>query len=312
VKQSVPSGRTDLRLVLKRRGGVSGVVLDWETRKPIPKFQIRAMLGRKGRPQRVQTVKSFNSKDGFYRLEDLEPGHYNLVVSADKYADSSSDDVTVTRDYEIENVDIYMNKGGNLSGIVVDKKGAPLGGVTVTLNPNKFQDSPLIQIFSAMAGPNNQKKTKRTKTKPDGTFRLSLIVPGTYQVAFSHPNYSPKAVNDIDVILSNDSPMGSIVLTEGASVTGTVRDANGAAVPGAKVVITQENAFMRQDSTDRNGVYSFPHLNPGTYTISVQIDRIQGRSIDNIFKRLMIADKSKKQVFLEEGKKAKADIHLVE
>jgi len=142
IKQSVASGMMNLELVLKLRGGVSGVVLDWKTEKPLKKFEVRAMLGRKGRPQQVKSIQKFESKDGFYRMSNIEPGTYTFQVRAPGYADCASENVQVVRDYEIENVDVYMNKGGSVSGKVVDKKGAPVKGAKVTLNTNNFQDNP--------------------------------------------------------------------------------------------------------------------------------------------------------------------------
>jgi hypothetical protein len=57
------------------------------------------------------------------------------------------------------------------------------------------------------------------------------------------------------------------------SLTGTVKDANGGAVPGATVSVIDpktNNSVVRTATTTDDGVYSIPNLNPGTYTISVE------------------------------------------
>lgn len=54
------------------------------------------------------------------------------------------------------------------------------------------------------------------------------------------------------------------------SISGEVTDATGAKIPGA--VVTAEEAsthFKTTDKTNASGAYSFPALNPGTYTVSV-------------------------------------------
>ncbi|HXG66773.1 MAG TPA: carboxypeptidase-like regulatory domain-containing protein, partial [Blastocatellia bacterium] len=51
---------------------------------------------------------------------------------------------------------------------------------------------------------------------------------------------------------------------------GIVTDANGAAIPNAKVTITNEKTgFTRTVTTDEDGTYSLVGLPPGTYKIEV-------------------------------------------
>jgi len=56
------------------------------------------------------------------------------------------------------------------------------------------------------------------------------------------------------------------------SIVGTVTDSSGAAVPGAKVIVTNtgQNAVVRTLDTDGNGFFSAPRLNVGTYSVSVE------------------------------------------
>jgi hypothetical protein len=55
------------------------------------------------------------------------------------------------------------------------------------------------------------------------------------------------------------------------SITGTVRDSNGGAVPGASVTIINPANNVRQTATtNEDGVFVSPQLPPGTYTISVE------------------------------------------
>lgn len=55
-----------------------------------------------------------------------------------------------------------------------------------------------------------------------------------------------------------------------SSVTGTVRDQQGAAIPGATVIITDpDKGFTRTVTTSDDGVYNFPSLPTGTYQIEV-------------------------------------------
>ena len=55
------------------------------------------------------------------------------------------------------------------------------------------------------------------------------------------------------------------------SLAGTVQDAAGAVIPGAKVTLTgQENGFVRSVTTNHDGFFSYPDLTPATFTIAVE------------------------------------------
>src|SRR6202795_2026446 len=60
------------------------------------------------------------------------------------------------------------------------------------------------------------------------------------------------------------------------SLSGTVSDPSGAAIPGAKVTITDPGSgFSRSVQSDKSGEFSFAQLNPGTYRLEVTKDRFK-------------------------------------
>src|ERR1700704_3751304 len=53
---------------------------------------------------------------------------------------------------------------------------------------------------------------------------------------------------------------------------GTVKDATGAVIPNAKVVVTSSTLVgIKEIETDGSGYYRFANLPPGTYTITVTV-----------------------------------------
>ena len=68
------------------------------------------------------------------------------------------------------------------------------------------------------------------------------------------------------------------------SISGTVKDASGAAIAGAQVTLTSTATGAKQTfNTDQNGPYSFLNLNPGGYTVDVDksgFKRFKRASID--------------------------------
>jgi protocatechuate 3,4-dioxygenase beta subunit len=316
VKQGIESEASDVKMMLHPRGGVSGHVFDEVTGKPLTQFKVETYQTMRGRPsRRIKVKEEFKSPQGFYRLKDLEPGMYSFTVSADGYANCTSDEVAVVREYELDNVDIYMNRGGELTGTVVDPAGDPLPNVKVTLNENNFTDNPFFQLFSAMAGPDAPKR-KTVVTNGAGQFHMKLIVPMIYQVAFTHPEYMLTAINDVEVFKGKDATpsMGEIVMSPGSKVTGRVLDVSGEPIQGATVNLASTDSklpYMKQTSTDKKGQYSFNHVIPCEYKISAQIRQLKGKNV-NIFKTLMLSQNTQQIVYLEEGKSLVVDIRLTE
>ena len=56
----------------------------------------------------------------------------------------------------------------------------------------------------------------------------------------------------------------------GAALSGTITDPSGAAVPGAKLSVTNTaTGVTRDDATDSAGFFSVPNLLPGPYVVTV-------------------------------------------
>jgi hypothetical protein len=78
----------------------------------------------------------------------------------------------------------------------------------------------------------------------------------------------------------------SVLLSQGettSAIVGQVTDATGAAIPGARVSITNhETGFQRSAITDDQGRFDFPQLKPGTYSVKVTADGFDPREDDNV------------------------------
>jgi Carboxypeptidase regulatory-like domain len=69
---------------------------------------------------------------------------------------------------------------------------------------------------------------------------------------------------------------GQAISMTGGSIQGTVTDPNGAVLQGAKITIaSDETGFSKTLTSDSAGVYSLGPLNPGRYSISVDVSGFQ-------------------------------------
>lgn len=56
------------------------------------------------------------------------------------------------------------------------------------------------------------------------------------------------------------------------TISGLVNDPSGAAIPGAKIVVTEvRTGTVTQTTSDSGGQYTVPFLLPGQYTVSAQV-----------------------------------------
>jgi hypothetical protein len=76
-------------------------------------------------------------------------------------------------------------------------------------------------------------------------------------------------------------PLASAQTT--AQLTGIVQDNSGAMIPGAEITLTdQATGIKRIVQTNRQGLYAFPSLVPGTYTVKVSAKSFQSKEITGI------------------------------
>ena len=67
------------------------------------------------------------------------------------------------------------------------------------------------------------------------------------------------------------------------TIAGCVRDPSGRVVPGAAVTVTSDDTGLRHaDTTDPGGLYNFPIMSVGRYTVRVWRDRFKTTEVRNV------------------------------
>jgi hypothetical protein len=78
------------------------------------------------------------------------------------------------------------------------------------------------------------------------------------------------------------SPSAMGQSSSAGTVTGTVTDSSGASVPGATVYLADTaSGGIRPTTTSDKGVYTFPYVNPGTYSVKVSKQGFKTASVPN-------------------------------
>ena len=74
-----------------------------------------------------------------------------------------------------------------------------------------------------------------------------------------------------------------------STITGTIQDASGAVIPGAKITITEKaRATSREVTTNDHGEFSAPNLQIGQYTVTVTVPGFKTQVFNDI---VLVVDK---------------------
>lgn len=149
--------------------------------------------------------------------------------------------------------DIELARGRRLRGTILDDRGFPVAGATVS---TFFQRVPAPPDSSAMLETTVPGRDSRVTTGADGRFELPAVWPsGTVWLRVSCAGFR-KSETAVELI-----GLGSevtIPLQPGQPVGGTVIDRGGVPVAGARVFVSEEGAFLRElkSRTDACGLFA--------------------------------------------------------
>jgi RNA polymerase sigma-70 factor (ECF subfamily) len=139
-----------------------------------------------------------------------------------------------------------------LRGSVHDAGGVPVAGALVVVGDNGRTEKRGDVLRFSLA--------RSAASEADGSYQVHQVPPGSHPVYVSAPGYAPARTWWSG---STAEPV-AFALTRGATVAGTVLDANGHPVPGAEVWTTFDAGPERRSSTraDDRGVYALAALPP--------------------------------------------------
>jgi hypothetical protein len=210
------------------------------------------------------------SAQGRFELRGLAPGAYTLeAFRAGPSILHAGMPLEVGRD-PIEELVLTLTPPMEIPGSLrVEGEGAVAAGTRISLRQ-------LAGFISITGNPS-------ASPGADGSFRLTQVLPGRFEVSVSGPAASGRylksvrlgdqdATDGLDLLPGAAGPLEVVLSAGAAKVAGIARDEKGAPVAGAVVVLMPQEAARRQSisrnssaTADQGGQFAFADVAPGEY-----------------------------------------------
>jgi hypothetical protein len=184
---------------------------------PVADAVLRATAGRS---MMSGGVEARSEADGSFVLAGVEPTLSSVTVEAPGFALQEK-----TAEPGGEPLEFVLDAAGTIQGQVVDERSRPVESFRVAARTGRTE---VMRFRMPVA---------TEVVSDDGRFTLSNVAPGTYVVSVTAPELASAAVPDVKVAEGQVVDVGTVRLTAGGLVRGTVVDATGAGVEGASVSI---------------------------------------------------------------------------
>ncbi len=263
---------------LTRGQQIRGVVVD-AGGKPVSHLHVGAdPVAEPGQPRGPGTAfcQDDTDADGRFTITGLLAGAYQLSVSAEsppRAVPGTPTDVRLTEGEDLDGIRIELPATGEVRGRVVDEN-----------------NRPIVRASIALIGDERQ----YGQAADDGSFTFAAVAPGTYRVKAYHEGRTLRAPGrgdddvqgePVEVRVGSTEDVKLIVADASGTLTGVVRDADGAPIADAFIDAARESdsagasgGGALRDSrwrsyygpphmTDLDGRFTLTDLASGTYTV---------------------------------------------
>ncbi|GAB4151875.1 MAG: hypothetical protein Fur0037_20600 [Planctomycetota bacterium] len=287
-EKPVLAGDEQVVLTLEQQGSARVRVLDRQGR-PVRSFTLSLKRSFPKNPIGIGNVPEFRDVrimppdfDGdFATVRGIPNGDFVFQITAQGHARTLSEPFTVLAGGTVPEVTVHLTLGGVLTGRVLDGRGNPVSGATVStdINGGLAADSEFFKIFAQFM----PEKITKTSTRTDraGRYRLPLLAFGDYMIRATHPQYCEGVALDLKVESETDIVVPDITLQHGTIIEGIATQGG---QPRGQVKITigppmdqtqqldpsgkPKAMFMATAISSGDGHYRFlKRVPPGTYAI---------------------------------------------
>lgn len=258
-QREVAAGTRGLVLTLDPGHTLRGRVLD-PAGAPQQDFELTAFRANEGSfmPWEMQSFeRRFRGPDGSFELEQLLPGRWRVVASAEGWIDSEAVVVDSASGQELE---LHLRAPVRVRGRVLDRAGEPVPSATVSVGQ--------VDVFGE-----GKARYESVAAEPSGAFLVPHLIPGGLTVQAFAEGYAPSEVRRLELPAGVSDEL-VLVLARAATLTGSVRTLAGESAAGLTVWLTgaREAGFEAQSvALDASGAFRFDDLPPGEYHATVEL-----------------------------------------
>jgi RNA polymerase sigma factor (sigma-70 family) len=221
--------------------GISGIVLDKSTSKPIKDAEI--WYGRES------SSSVLSDTNGRFELLGMKPMPRQLIFVIAKSYISRTIVLEIIKDKMYHDFKVELVSGSRVSGIVSDPNGNPIEDASV-------------KTFSFTNRP--------VKTNKNGEFEIDGMDPafGRYSLHTAHPNY-PAMSTEFSPAAAGQTAIVDVILTPGITVHGRITNTQGLPLPNVSVGNTTSPLMWNciKTKTDKDGMYTLKNIIEGDFVI---------------------------------------------
>lgn len=189
---------------------------------------------------------------GAYVLNKLAQGVYQIRVSAAGYSTQLAGISLQPGDVKVLNFSLTA-AFGTVSGTISDAQtGDDIPGAS-------------IKVLTRDGLP-----VAETTTDANGDYSLSLLGPTTYVLSVAAEGYAGKTIG-FDIAPATVTQVDLSLDKLAGVLNGSVTDTSGNPLIRAAVIVSKGTVAVAQAITDSAGTFSFPHLAPGSYTVTASV-----------------------------------------
>ena len=209
-------------------------------------------------------TETISGRNGQFELTGLEPGRYFLAASAPGFAENGPDQPIEIDGQSVDGVDIVLEPGGSITGIVTGLDSTDLARVEISATRNA--------------------EWHVTAPDPEGNFAFEDLAPGEWKIVASQgDDFGPRSVErSVAVQTSTADVFVELPFERGLRLSGQVLAAGEPLVGGYLGTVQPGSEELRWTQTDHRGEFEIEGLEPGAYQLRIHqpTGGTENRSID--------------------------------
>jgi hypothetical protein len=222
----------------------------------------------------LRDIWTYTGPGGNYRLSGVPAVRLYVEASAPSFDRGLSEEQEIRPGETESGVEISLQKGARVEGIVVTEGGTPVASARVTVARAPEEQGETAAWYALSQG-------AFTFTDRQGRFSLANVPVGSLLVRAEAQGLATLTRHQTDVAAGQTAPSMRFALAAAVVLAGRVVDAAGQPIDGcwlrAKHTVAPKGALRREPFHTRvagDGTFHLDNLPAGTYTLDVHTNRV--------------------------------------